>query len=228
MSQELHNELRKEFQLERMILFSDAVFAIAITLLIIEIKIPDIHEGVSDKVLLSELGHLIPKFIGFLVSFMLIGLYWTIHHRMFGYVTSFSKKLITLNLIFLFFIVLMPFSTGFYSEYAGKDLYAKQLKVPLIFYVMNFCLAGFMTYFLWKCISNPKNKLAVPAIDSLVIRLAKLRSLIVPAVFLSMIPVAYFLNVLVAVYMPLFIPISMRIGKRIVMKKHGKMVVKKS
>ncbi|MFZ1262995.1 MAG: TMEM175 family protein, partial [Chitinophagaceae bacterium] len=119
MDNNLHNELRKEFQLERLILFSDAVFAIAITLLVIEIKIPEIHENVSDKALLQSLGHLIPKFIGFIVSFMMIGLYWTVHHRMFGFVTSYSRKLLILNLVFLFFVALMPFSTGFYSEYSG-------------------------------------------------------------------------------------------------------------
>ena len=96
MSNQLHNELRKEFQLERMILFSDAVFAIAITLLVIEIKIPgkeELEGPVSDRSILNALGHLIPKFVGFLISFMLIGLYWTVHHRMFGFVTSYTRKL---------------------------------------------------------------------------------------------------------------------------------------
>ncbi|HEX2607413.1 MAG TPA: TMEM175 family protein, partial [Flavisolibacter sp.] len=167
---ELHNELKKEFQLERLILFSDAVFAIAITLLVIEIKIPEVHENVSDALLLKELGHLVPKFVGFLVSFMLIGLYWRIHHRMFGYVTNYNKTLIALNLAFLFFIALMPFSTGFYSEYAGSDLFRKQLKVPLTFYVLNFFAAGMVNYFIWRYISNPKNKIAVPAIDPLIVK----------------------------------------------------------
>ena len=140
MSNILHNELKKDlpclpdrqaagkagFQLERMILFSDAVFAIAITLLVIEIKIPDIHDNVSDKILLHSLGHLVPKFIGFFISFMLIGVYWSIHHRMFGFVTSYTRKLLLLNLVFLFFVALMPFSTGFYSEYAGPELMRQQ------------------------------------------------------------------------------------------------------
>ena len=95
MSNNLHNELRKEFQLERLILFSDAVFAIAITLLVIEIKIPEIPHGeVTDNALLHKLAELIPKFIGFLVSFLLIGQYWIVHHRMFGYVINFSPKLL--------------------------------------------------------------------------------------------------------------------------------------
>ncbi|TMI87293.1 MAG: DUF1211 domain-containing protein, partial [Bacteroidetes bacterium] len=121
MKMQLHNELRKEFQLERLILFSDAVFAIAITLLVIEIKIPDEHDKITDGVLLQKLNHLIPKFSGFFVSFMLIGIYWTVHHRMFGFVTSYTRRLLIINLVFLFFIALMPFSTGFYSEYAGAE-----------------------------------------------------------------------------------------------------------
>ena len=221
MSNNLHNELRKEFQLDRLILFSDAVFAIAITLLVIEIKIPEIHTNVSDKALLHELGHLVPKFVGFIVSFMLIGLYWSVHHRMFGFVTNFNRKLLLLNLFFLFFVALMPFSTGFYSEYAGSELFKKQLKVPMTFYVLNFCMVGFINYIMWTYISNPKNKLADPPIDPLTAKLAKLRSLIVPCVFLAMLPIAYFTNVIFAVYVPMFIPIILRIMRKKINKKYA-------
>ena len=127
MSNHLHNELRKEFQLERLILFSDAVFAIAITLLVIEIKIPgkeDLEKmgfpEITDTGLLHALARLIPKFIGFLISFLLIGQYWIVHHRMFGYVINFTQRLIWLNLLFLLAVALMPFSTGFYSYYQRK------------------------------------------------------------------------------------------------------------
>ena len=221
----MHNELRKEFQLERLILFSDAVFAIAITLLVIEIKIPDrhemqLHEGISDRAILHSLGLLIPKFIGFFISFMLIGLYWTVHHRMFGFVTAYDRKLLLLNLMFLFFIALMPFSTGFYSEYAGSELFTKQLKVPMTFYVLNFCFAGFINYLMWRHVTNEKNKLAEPSIDPLVAKMAKLRSLLVPIIFLCMLPVAYFANVLIAVYIPMLIPIILRIMRKRISKKH--------
>lgn len=211
MSTQLHNELKKEFQLERMILFSYAVFAIAITLLVIEIKIPEIHENVSDKALLKSLVHLIPKFIGFLISFMLIGIYWTVHHRMFGFVTNYTRKLLLLNLFFLCFVALMPFSTGFYSEYAGPELFRQQLKVPLTFYVLNFCCVGFINYLMWLYITNPKNKVVEPAIDPLTAKLAKLRALVIPLIFLLMLPVAYFTNVLFAFYMPILIPVILKI-----------------
>ena len=56
---QLHNEIKKEFQLERLILFSDAVFAIAITLLVIELKVPEIEKNdLSEQSLLNALGHL--------------------------------------------------------------------------------------------------------------------------------------------------------------------------
>jgi uncharacterized membrane protein len=216
MSNPIHNELRKEFQLERLILFSDAVFAIAITLLVIEIKIPDIHADVSDKLLLRSLGHLIPKFVGFIISFMLIGLYWTVHHRMFGFVTSFDGKLLRMNLFFLFFIALMPFSTGFYGEYSGPDLFLKELKVPMTFYVLNFFCMGITNYLMWVRICNPKNKLADPPVESIVAAQGKARSLVVPCIFLLMLPIAYFIGVMYAVYVPMFIPlVILYIGKRI-------------
>ena len=220
MSNNLHHELRKEFQLERLILFSDAVFALAITLLVIEIKIPEIHENVSDQILLQSLAHLLPKFLGFMISFMMIGLYWTVHHRLFGFVTSYSRKLLLLNLVFLFFVALMPFSTGFYSEYSGPDMLRHQLMVPMIFYVLNFCGMDFLNYFMWVYITNPKNKVAEPPVDPLVVSQARARSLVVPIVFLTMLPVAYFTNVIIAAYVPMLIPVILRILKKKIEKKH--------
>ena len=239
MSNQLHNELKKDlpagkagFQLERLILFSDAVFAIAITLLVIEIKIPDKeflkeHGGLSDVTISNALSELVPKFVGFLVSFLLIGLYWSIHHRMFGFVTSYDRKLLFLNLVFLFFVALMPFSTGFYSEFAGSELFEKQLKVPMTFYVLNFCGVGFANYLMWRRIGNEKNKLAEPPIDPLVLKLAYARALVVPFLFLLMLPVAYFINVLFAVYIPMLIPVAIRILKKQIRKRHEKIHAQK-
>jgi uncharacterized membrane protein len=225
MSTQLHNELKKEFQLERLILFSDAVFAIAITLLVIEIKIPEEHKNVSDKMLTGQLLHLVPKFIGFIISFFLIGLYWTVHHRMFGFVTNYTNKLLWMNLFFLFFIALMPFSMGFYSEYSGPELFKEQLMIPMTFYVFNLCCVGFMNYFLWAYITNPKNKLSDHLPEPRLVKYGSARSLVVPFVFLTMLPVAYFTNVIFAVYIPMLIPIILRIVKK---RTLGKKILSKS
>jgi len=202
-------ELKKEFQLERMILFSDAVFAIAITLLILEIRVPEFNEKVTDHLLSEELIKLIPKFLGFLVSFFLIGLYWTIHHRIFGFVISHDRKLLWLNLYFLLTIIIMPFSTGLYSEYTGTIMFERQLKVPMTVYSINITLTGFTNYWLWSYISNPKTNISHGIPGKEFVQMIKWRSLIVPFLFLMMLPVAYLIDVRYAVYLPMLIPLFM-------------------
>ncbi|HMU45018.1 MAG TPA: TMEM175 family protein [Chitinophagaceae bacterium] len=204
MATNLHNELRKEFQLERMILFSDAVFAIAITLLVIEIKIPEIPRNeVTDHILLHRLAELIPKFVGFLVSFLLIGQYWIVHHRMFGYVINFSQRLIWLNILFLLGIALMPFSTGFYSEYAGVPVIT-----PVIFYTGNIALMGTVNFCMWQYISNPKRKLT-ENLSPLLAKYSSLRSLLVTAVFVIF-SFVYLLSPYIAAFIPTSIPLILR------------------
>src|SRR5579875_2125540 len=179
MADHLQHELKKEFQLERMILFSDAIFAIAITLLVLEIRVPDINRHIAtDEMLLKALDELMPKFIGFLLSFFFVGLYWTIHHRMFGYVINYNRKLLTLNLIFLLAVVLMPFSTGFYSEYI-----LRLLKVPMIIYSGNIIFLGIMNIILWRYISDRKNQLS-QGITNEEKKYFMVRAITVPVVFL--------------------------------------------
>ena len=182
MSEQLHNELRKEFQLERMILFSDAVFAIAITLLIIDIKVPEIQNDLTEFAVLKAVGKLLPKFIGFFLSFLVIGSFWTGHHRMSGFLCNYTRRLLWLNLFFLLAIVLMPFSTAFYSTYLMPE--SIHLFTPLIFYVGNIWFIGLIDYFrLWGYIGNPKNKVAEGIPNVHFTRLVRIRSLVVPIVF---------------------------------------------
>jgi len=205
MGSPLHNELRKEFQLERLILFSDAVFAIAITLLVIEIKIPEIDRNmVTESKLLSMLAHLIPKFIGFIVSFMIIGQYWTVHHRMFGYVINFNGKLLWLNIFFLFTIALMPFSSGFYSEYAGAPV-----MTPVIFYTANIALLGILSFWMWRYLGNPKNNLT-ENLSPLLARYSAYRAITVPVIFLVL-TMVYMWKPIVAAFIPMTIPIILRL-----------------
>ena len=205
MSNKLHNELKKEFQLERLILFSDAVFAIAITLLVIEIKIPEIHEKpVTDNAVLHKLAELIPKFVGFLVSFLLIGQYWIVHHRMFSFVINFTDRLIWLNILFLFAIALMPFSTGFYSEFVLRGVVT-----PVIFYTANIALLGLANFLMWRYLSNQKNNLT----ENLTPALAKyfsLRALTVPTIFVIF-SFVYLFNPTIAFFIPMLIPFIMRL-----------------
>lgn len=107
--------------LERLIFFSDAVFAIAITLLIIEIHVPHIDAAnPTDRDFLIALVPLIPKFIGFFVSFYVIANFWAGHHRAFDCARHWHPKLVVPNLMLLGAIAAMPFFTALSSEYYGE------------------------------------------------------------------------------------------------------------
>lgn len=123
---------------DRIEYFSDAVFAIAITLLIIEVEVPgrtEIHElGVWEA-----LRQLIPSFIGFFISFMVIALYWRSHLQASSFIKNFDSKLLWLNIWLLFYIVLLPFSTSFYA----KNFF---INGPFIFYCLNLLLISLYNY----------------------------------------------------------------------------------
>ena len=204
MGNHLHNELRKEFQLERLILFSDAVFAIAITLLVIEIKIPELsREEATDSHLLHKLAELIPKFVGFLVSFLLIGQYWMVHHRMFGFVINFNQRLLWLNILFLLAIALMPFSTGFYSEYA-----AMPVLTPVLFYTCNIAMLGIVNFFMWRYLGKPRHGLTENLSPQLA-RYSSLRAITVPVIFIIC-SIVYVKSPVIAAFIPMSIPLILR------------------
>lgn len=152
----LNHHDRTEFQLERLILFTDAVFAIAITLLAIEIKIPEFEGQPRDAQVWERMMWLIPKFIGFLTGFAVIALYWTAHHRVFRFLRNYDQKLIWLNMLFLLFIVLMPFSSGLFSSYA-------MVRAPFAIYSINIILAALAQVGLMRYLANPGHRLIYPA-----------------------------------------------------------------
>lgn len=95
--------------LERTIFFSDAVIAIAMTLLALELKVPAAAEGKTVFEDFSEkMGH---EYLAFLISFAVIAMFWYRHHRLFQHVARLTVRMIILNLTALFAVVLMPFAT---------------------------------------------------------------------------------------------------------------------
>jgi uncharacterized membrane protein len=91
--------LERGNEIERTVFFSDAVFAIAITLLALEIRLPDVAD---DPTALQEaLIGLWPKFFSFLISFWFVGNYWVAHHRVFHYIRAYDRRLLLINLLFL-------------------------------------------------------------------------------------------------------------------------------
>lgn len=208
----------EKFQLERIALFSDAVFAIAITLLIIEIRIPELHsDRLTDSELLQQLLPVITKLIGFLISFFVIGLYWFSHHRMFSYVIRVNHKLLWNNLLFLLPIVIMPFSTSFLSEY----YFYSSLRLPLAVYTTTICLSGYFSFRLWKIIGNPVNHLSQHlSKEKLNYNIA--RSLTIPIIFVCAL-IFSFINIKISYFIPPLAPFVTRLIKAWYGKKYPAM-----
>jgi uncharacterized membrane protein len=153
----VESELQKEFELERMILFSDAVFAIAITLLIIEIKFPEIERGATSHEVLHQFKPVIIRFIGFILSFFFIGVMWARHLKIFKYLRSYDSGVILRNLILLFFIVCFPFTASGLTENIRPGFV-----LPIVVYAINICCVMLAQYALCRYMFKARPQLSVP------------------------------------------------------------------
>jgi uncharacterized membrane protein len=134
--------------LERMIFFSDAVFAIAITLLVIELHIPELARHASDLEFVQALANMTPNFVGFFVSFFVIGAFWSGHHRAFVLARHWDPKLILPNLMLLCTIAAMPFFTAFSSAYYSE-------RVPVMLYCGWLLLTALCNMRLQRIVTAP-------------------------------------------------------------------------
>jgi len=128
------------------VFFSDAVFAIAITLLVLEIKLPHLGQ-ISESELRWQLVQLLPKFIGFIISFFIIGKMWVEHHRIFTYLRNYDMGLLWRNLIFLLSVAFVPFPTAFFSEYHKS-------RTALVLYAATFAAMALAKLWVWQYAVN--------------------------------------------------------------------------
>lgn len=92
--------------------FSDGVIAIIITIMVLELKLPDLTKDNTTVQTISHLRHLLPYFITYAFSFMMIGIFWTNHHHMFHLLEHTDVQLVWQNFVFLFLLSLIPFATA--------------------------------------------------------------------------------------------------------------------
>ena len=103
-----------KLELDRLVFFSDAVVAIAITLLALDLKV---DTSVNGHLTFIDLGNSWPKFNGFFLSFIIIALFWRKHHNFFSHIKNIDSKLIKMNIRWLLFIVLLPFSSSLITSH---------------------------------------------------------------------------------------------------------------
>jgi len=166
--------------LGRILAFSDGVFAIAILLLLIDIKLPSDTTAVNLGPALTVLW---PKYLAFLLSFIVIGLYWSAHVRLFREIIRYDQNLIWLNLLFLLFIVVIPFSTSVLS--------VRLFQLSGIIYAADMACAGYMLTIL-RLYTGHDHRLVSNKLSHSYIRRGMLFSLFAPVGFTVSIGIAFF------------------------------------
>jgi uncharacterized membrane protein len=155
---------KTDHALERLVFFSDAVFAIAITLLIIEIHPPHLPHHSADAAHWQALAQLIPSFVGYFVSFMVIGLFWMGHHRAFSLAAHYSPRVLWWNLMMLMVIAFMPFTTGYFSSNLNEP-------VPTYFYCGGMLMAALLNLKVnWTATSPPMVDETAPKDEIVLVR----------------------------------------------------------
>jgi uncharacterized membrane protein len=170
---------------ERLKALADGVFAIVMTLLVLQLGVP-VAKGFSKETeLVRELGRLWPEFLIYVLSFMILGVFWFMHHALFSVVRMFDTTLVWLNILFLMFVSLIPFSTAL----AAKNGF---MTVTAVVYGVNMLLIFNLGWATWAFVTG-KRGLADKSIDPTMIRGGNRMGLFYAAVMWVAIGLAFFI-----------------------------------
>jgi uncharacterized membrane protein len=172
----------EQLGLERMIFFTDAVFAIAITLLALDIQLPKTTGELSNSQLFTSLLAIWPKYLSYILSFLVIGFFWMAHHRKFRLIVRYDKTLLYLNHILLMVVAFVPFATSVISEYGNQTA---TILYGLTIAGMGLALAGIWYY------ASKNHRLIDPKVQQQQIRLELVRVLTISVIFLLSIGITW-------------------------------------
>lgn len=215
-----HKETRTQFQIDRIAFFSDAVIAIAITLMILEIKIPPLGRDATSKEILTKYGgSMILHLLALFICFLTIGNLWIRHHELYEHIVNYNKKLIRANLFFLLSIIMLPVSISFLFEPDNP------VQLQMMVFFINLSLCNLTYYIMLRVIFSSKNRFSSVSGDEIVKknkRIAlRVTLMFLLVIFLIGLGVSWF-------YFPFIIwPIAARIVEKIGdARKKNKTVVK--
>jgi uncharacterized membrane protein len=134
-----------DLSLDRLVFFSDAVFAIAITLLVLDIHVPSLPHVVSIGQSWNAFAELTPSFFAFALSFLVIGRFWMGHHERFRSLRHFDQRLMWPNMIYLLAIAFMPFATAFLGQNLGHF-------VPELVYNLSMLVLALVAFWLARVV----------------------------------------------------------------------------
>jgi uncharacterized membrane protein len=135
--------MQSKIRLEHVVSFSDAIFAFSITFMAVTIQIPNLPENLTQaQVIQNLIGKLGPRFAIFVISFFVIAAYWISYHQIFNHIAGSHAVIVWLNLLFLFFITIIPFAVDLQIDYG---LY----QVIFILYALVLTAAGASLTLIW-------------------------------------------------------------------------------
>jgi uncharacterized membrane protein len=175
---------------DRLKTLADGVFAIVMTILVLELSVPIISEASADGGLAHGLTEMWPEFLIYGLSFLVLGIFWLIHHMIFDAIAYYDSTLSWLNIIFLMFVALIPFSTALFGEYGA-------VQITATVYGINMLLIFNMGWAMWSYVTR-KPQLIVDDLDPDIVKGGKKMGLVytlilVPAIGISFVsPVTSF------------------------------------
>jgi uncharacterized membrane protein len=129
---------------ERLAALSDGIFAVAMTLLVLDLRVPLVDAVHSERDLWRALLAIAPEIVMYLMSFLTLGIFWVGQQTLLNHLSRSDRALTWLHLTFLFAVTLMPFSTRLLAEFAAY-------RTALVVYWLNIVLLGATLYLSWGC-----------------------------------------------------------------------------
>ena len=167
--------MQSKIRLEHVVSFSDAIFAFSITFMAVTIQIPNLPENLTQaQVIQNLIGKLGPRFAIYVISFFVIAAYWISYHQIFNHIAGSHVVIVWLNLLFLFFITIIPFAVDLQIDYG---LY----QVIFILYALVLTAAGASLTLIW--LHAMKSRLLDKTMNQTDIQSILLESIVLPSVF---------------------------------------------
>lgn len=193
-------------KVERVISFSDAVFAFAITLMALSIDIPDLPTHLTQSELLDKLYDLYPQFESYVISFAVIAIFWVSYHQVFNHIKGSHITMVYLNLLFLLLITLLSLSTSLVINYGTYQ-------IPYIIYCFIVIMTSSLLATIWWHATRNK-RLVDKNLHPFFIKGVLVNLISIPIVFTISIIIS-FVNLDIAQYFWLIIaPLNITIKRR--------------
>lgn len=193
---------------------SDGIFAIVMTIIVLELRVPETSEmDLNSEKIFEFIINYLPKIETYAISFVIAGVFWLRHQLHFMHITGVDRVTITINIFFLLFVTFIPFTTGFVMNFPDQE-------VPFLLYAFNLFIISIILVLNWRYVSKDRRYITNSMTDKEIKNFTFLTS-VAPLIFISAIIMSLF-SIRIATFMLYFEPIFyffIRSVKRI--KKHS-------